>query len=622
MDGKPPTSQRIASSSTNQGDTKRQLKCDENMIFPVNGGADRTEALFTEDGDQGESSGLCLGNGSTLGSENLTPNDNNEGFGQNKNKSSSRDESGLYLGSGSVLGKESTGDLNTPKDNSRYFGQNENKSSSHNESGLYLGSGSVLGNESVGGKNSPNDTTRDFRRNKNNSNSHNASGLYLGDGDIFGNETLGIEMLTPSTGTADQSFWQREDRTEYSDNESEESPTSLVGEEEKSEYSSTTSSIGPETAQLFQFSNEKKSLMTAGAATEQDDDEIPVTLIRGHSFLRQQLSSSDFSHEENREEFLTLDYTPAINVRPIDLHTPLRSIRLGRDIKVCVCITMYNEDADELYRSLHGIASNLRHLDALGIHWTQVQVCVVADGRGKLNEFTKEYLSNDLHVYDEDLILTQHKGNNVTCHIFEKTVEIKKDLNQKEYFPPVQILLAVKEKNGGKLNSHLWFFSAFSKQLQPKYCVLVDVGTGPKEKAIYYLVQAMEQNPQVGGATGEIEAQASSLCNVLEAAQFFEYRSGHVMDKPMESVFGYISVLPGAFSAFRWEAIKGEPLSQYFKLEETDPLELGPFIANMYLAGALICIVVHIASFYPTIMFYLLCMCRGQVSSQNSFYTM
>jgi chitin synthase len=52
----------------------------------------------------------------------------------------------------------------------------------------------------------------------------------------------------------------------------------------------------------------------------------------------------------------------------------------------------------------------------------------------------------------------------------------------------------------------------------------------------------------------------------------------------MESVFGYVSVLPGAFSAYRWKAIRGEPLNSYFFVEENSVKEMGPFMANMYLA--------------------------------------
>ncbi len=57
-------------------------------------------------------------------------------------------------------------------------------------------------------------------------------------------------------------------------------------------------------------------------------------------------------------------------------------------------------------------------------------------------------------------------------------------VRQKGFYPPMQILFALKEKNGGKLDSHLWFFHAFAEHLQPKYTVLVDVGTMPRPKAI------------------------------------------------------------------------------------------------------------------------------------------
>ena len=52
----------------------------------------------------------------------------------------------------------------------------------------------------------------------------------------------------------------------------------------------------------------------------------------------------------------------------------------------------------------------------------------------------------------------------------------------------------------------------------------------------------------------------------------------------MESVFGYVSVLPSAFSAYRWKAIRGEPLNAYFTVEESSVKDMGPFLTNLYLA--------------------------------------
>ena len=40
---------------------------------------------------------------------------------------------------------------------------------------------------------------------------------------------------------------------------------------------------------------------------------------------------------------------------------------------------------------------------------------------------------------------------------------------------------------------------------------------------------------------------------------------GHSPDKANESCFGFNSVLPGAYSMFRWKAIKGKPLDEFFK---------------------------------------------------------
>ena len=72
----------------------------------------------------------------------------------------------------------------------------------------------------------------------------------------------------------------------------------------------------------------------------------------------------------------------------------------------------------------------------------------------------------------------------------------------------------------------------------------------------------------------------SGTCIV--AAQYVEYKLSHYLDKAYESFFGFVSVLPGAFSMFRWDAIQGAPLERSFKgLNKGDH---SAFEANMYLA--------------------------------------
>ncbi|KGM91813.1 chitin synthase C [Paracoccidioides brasiliensis Pb18] len=95
-----------------------------------------------------------------------------------------------------------------------------------------------------------------------------------------------------------------------------------------------------------------------------------------------------------------------------------------------------------------------------------------------------------------------------------------------------------------------------------------------------------------GGACGEIKAMLSHgkrLINPLVAAQNFEYKMSNILDKPLESAFGFISVLPGAFSAYRYVALQNDkngqgPLEKYFAGEKMHGANAGIFTANMYLA--------------------------------------
>ncbi|POW03761.1 hypothetical protein PSHT_11525 [Puccinia striiformis] len=202
-------------------------------------------------------------------------------------------------------------------------------------------------------------------------------------------------------------------------------------------------------------------------------------------------------------------------------------------------------------------------------------------------------------VYQDGVAKNVVNDKPVTAHIYEYTTQISIDPDLKfkgseKGLVPVQILFCLKEKNQKKINSHRWFFNAFGPILQPNVCVLLDVGTQPGVSSIYRLWKSFDINSNVGGACGEIVALKgkflSNLLNPLVAAQNFEYKMSNILDKPLESVFGYITVLPGAFSAYRYIALqndaKGEgPLTQYFKGETLGhSADADLWTKNMYLA--------------------------------------
>jgi cellulose synthase/poly-beta-1,6-N-acetylglucosamine synthase-like glycosyltransferase len=163
---------------------------------------------------------------------------------------------------------------------------------------------------------------------------------------------------------------------------------------------------------------------------------------------------------------------------------------------------------------------------------------------------------------------------------------------------PMDIHFLIKHKNRAKIESHQWFFKGFCNKIKPEFWFIIDAGTIALWNSISMLIFHMETFKNVGGAWGEIEVmlpekdeKGQSLSfyeSVILRSQYVEYKISHYLDKAAESLFGFVSVLPGAFSAFRWKAIKGEPLRQFLRGQTlTDSNnEIFPAckIANKYLA--------------------------------------
>jgi chitin synthase len=314
-----------------------------------------------------------------------------------------------------------------------------------------------------------------------------------------------------------------------------------------------------------------------------------------------------------RDEFTHMRYTAA-TCDPEDFTAENFTLRpqlftKRRQTELFIVVTMYNEDDVLFARTMAGVFANIQYMCTLkGKHnglwdkdgWKKIVVCIVVDGRTKLDKRTQAVMTA-LGVYQHGVGVQEVNEKPVTAHIYEYTTKVSIELRKGivETKPgaldvPVQIIFCLKEKNQKKINSHRWALQAFGGALQPNIVVLLDAGTRPGNKSIYELWKAFDLDPNCGGACGEIKAMLGKgkgwekLLNPIIAAQNFEYKMSNILDKPMESAFGFISVLPGAFSAYRFIALQNDkrgkgPLEKYFDGEKHH-LDADIFTKNMYLA--------------------------------------
>jgi cellulose synthase/poly-beta-1,6-N-acetylglucosamine synthase-like glycosyltransferase len=295
--------------------------------------------------------------------------------------------------------------------------------------------------------------------------------------------------------------------------------------------------------------------------------------------------------------------------RKEDLHPTLQDL-IDAKVEFLMVVTMYNENIEQFNNTLDGIKQNVTKFKEEKIECSKLAVVVIVDGiapfsrmlSNKTDKRNEENVKGFKEFYDRDMIREEicnrlgmnvskkdtideingiqikHAGDEI-AHCFMRKISILKD-------SPLylQVIFCVKHLNLRKLNSHLWFFGGFCKMIKPRFVMLIDVGTKPLSNSLYYLYEALNNDSRLAGVCGEIRPMKPSKCNFIKMAQAVEYMYAHVFDKALESAIGFISVLPGAFSAYRWRALDSDPLWKYYFKSVKHPEVMECYDLNMYLA--------------------------------------
>lgn len=254
-----------------------------------------------------------------------------------------------------------------------------------------------------------------------------------------------------------------------------------------------------------------------------------------------------------------------------------------------IVVTMFNEGPVEVLSTLSGIVKNIKVFKKHGVHPSRVACIVICDGiepflktYNQHSRFFKQFvnLSAIQEYFNVDNVTKiKTEGEEEIAHCFEMNTNCGYEEEE-----PLQLIWAIKQANSRKLNTHMWFFGGFCEVVMPKFVQLIDVGTMPRRDALFLLYEAMLLNDNLAGCCGEIAPRNASFWSMVQSAQIVEYKFAHIFDKALESVCGWITVLPGAFSAYRWNALQGDPLWVDYFHSFVHPELMDCFHSNIYLA--------------------------------------
>lgn len=154
-----------------------------------------------------------------------------------------------------------------------------------------------------------------------------------------------------------------------------------------------------------------------------DHGNFVVDLAVPYTLLKQVPHSNS-----TRDEFNCMRYS-AVTCDPSDFYEQKFTLRSSlfarpRTIEIMIVVTIYNEDDILFARTLREVLANIKYLTSRGdstwdkSSWKKVVVCIISDGRNKINPRTRALLTL-LGAYQEGTAKRSVEGKDVLAHLYE-----------------------------------------------------------------------------------------------------------------------------------------------------------------------------------------------------------
>jgi cellulose synthase/poly-beta-1,6-N-acetylglucosamine synthase-like glycosyltransferase len=269
----------------------------------------------------------------------------------------------------------------------------------------------------------------------------------------------------------------------------------------------------------------------------------------------------------------------------------------GTMIELSTVVPFFNEEGEDLKRTLRSLFKQQRDLKLLGI---RNHVLLISDGWWKASKSMRRYLQSIFHNCPFGKQIRRpgpDPGKDIETFVIQSAIALDEkriELAPIEFEPGQHLLcsLLVKRENRKKHNSHDWYLRSFAPFYKSELLFLTDCGTTYDRHTLFQLIKEMLAHPDWTAVTGRPRLMSATeqgwqsnglLKRLTRAAQAYDYESTTASFTAAFSLFGLLPVIPGPCGLFRYNAIK-TAIDEYIKTVDKKPEETDLVLGSLLLA--------------------------------------